>query len=114
MYSTSEIALFLGIDRQNINSYIKKGHLKATKKNGLYRISEKDYRKFRDDYYDSGRRNSNRGVRRRLQQQDIDILSNMLEDIENKNLSSKEFEDKYEQYKYDIPSVKDFIEYYKD
>ena len=66
-HTTTELAEYLGLQRQSINKYIKDGRLKATYKTKMnsepkYYISHKEYTRF-CDWYLSCNRYSNCGVK---------------------------------------------------
>lgn len=114
MYSTTQIAEFLGTDRQNINYYIRKGYLKAIMVEGEYEITRQDYISFRDEYYDTDKRNSNRGIAKKLSDEQISTLSLIISDIQNQDLTFLEFQQQYKTKKDLIPQVQDFIIYKRD
>jgi hypothetical protein len=111
MYSTTQIALFLGVPRANVNYYIRKGVLKAVLVDGFYRVTPKDYCAFRDDYYDSNKRFKTRGQSRKLQKEDIEIISNMLKDINDKSILFDEFYERYNHLKDEVKIVNELLEY---
>lgn len=113
MYSTDEIALFLGVARSNINYYIRNGYLKATKnKNLRYRVAEQDYRDFRDDYFDSNKRFAKRGPSKKLTEYDIIGIDNMLQDAQDNKISVNEFKNKYKN-DFDLLAIYDSLLEYK-
>ena len=114
MYSTSDIATFLGTDRRNINYYIRQGHLKATMEDGDYKITQTDYFSFRDEYYDANKRNSNRGIAKKLSDEQIKLLASIIADTQNNNISLDKFKNKYECKKDLITQIDDFIIYKRD
>lgn len=114
MYSTSDIAYFLGTDRSNINYYIRKGHLKATMVDGNYEISEQDYYSFRDNYYDTDKRNSSRGISKKLSEQQVKILALIVTEIQNNEISLQDFIKKYKKDAEQIPNFQDFIIFKRD
>ena len=114
MYSTANIASFLGTDRQNINYYIRKGYLEAIMVEGEYEITQQAYFSFRDEYYDVDKRNSSRGISKKLTDEQINILSNIIEDTKDNNITLIEFKSKYESIRDIIPQLQDFIIYKRD
>lgn len=114
MYSTSDIASFLGTDRSNVNYYIRKGYLKATMVDGNYEISEPDYYSFRDEYYDTDKRNSSRGVNKKLSEYQVKILSLVVSEIQNDKISLQDFIKKYKKDAKQIPNFQDFITFKRD
>jgi len=113
-YSTSDIAYFLGTDRQNVTLYISKGYLKAIMVNGEYEITNKDYISFREEYYDSGRRNSSRGARGKLTHQQIKLLAFVVSDLQNDSISLNKFKKTYKDKNDLIPQLQDYILYKRD
>jgi plasmid replication initiation protein len=113
-YSTSDIACFLGTDRQNVTLYISKGYLKAIMVNGEYEITNKDYISFKEEYYDSGRRNSSRGARGKLTHQQIELLALVISDLQNDLISLNEFTRTYKNKNDLIPQMQDYILYKRD
>ncbi len=114
MYSTADIASFLGTDRPNVNYYIRQGHLKATMVDGNYEVSAQDYHSFRDEYYDSNLRHSRRGTNKKLTDTQVKLLAFIVADLQNNQISLKEFQDKYKQELHDIPQFKDYVIYKRD
>jgi len=114
MYTTSDIASFLGIERTNVNYYIRKGHLKATMIDGFYMITPKDYYEFRDKYYDSNKRYSSRGPSKKLTDEQVKLLAFIVSDLQNDKISLDEFQKKYKEVSSQIPQFKDFIIYKRD
>jgi len=114
MYSTSDIASFLGIPRTNVNYYIRKGHLKATMTDGFYMITPKDYYTFRDEYYDSDKRFISRGPTKKLTEEQVKLLAFIVSDLQNDQISLDEFKEKYKEVSSEIPQFKDFIIYKRD
>lgn len=114
MYSTSDIAEFLGTDRQNINYYIRKGYLEAIMVEGEYEITQQAYFSFRDEYYDTDKRNTSRGISKKLTDQQINILSNIIQDSRDHTITLTDFKNKYEAERHLIPQLQDFIIYKRD
>ena len=114
MYTTSDIANFLGTERNNINYYIRKGYLKATMVDGNYFISQKDYYEFRDKYYDTNKRFSSRGPAKKLTDEQVKLLAFVVSDLQNDQISLNEFKEKYKDVSAQIPQFKDFIIYKRD
>ena len=112
MYSTSQIALFLGTDRQNINYYINKGHLKASKgDDGYFRITKEDYYDFRNNYFDEDKRNSNRGPTKKLTEEQIIKIDHMIHDTTNNYISIEDFQKKYNDEFYLMEVYKSLLAY---
>ena len=95
-YYTKDIASFLGVERSVVNYYIRKGYLKSTFINGFHRIKKEDYYKFRDNYFDADKRNSNRGTRKKLTEDQIIQIDHMIHDTTNDYISIEDFKNKYE------------------
>lgn len=114
LYTTSAIAEFLNTDRRNIHYYIKKNHLQATMIDGDYEIKEKDYHDFLDNYYNTDARFSNRGIAKKLTDEQVFILSEIITDTQNNNISLTEFNKKYEEKTHLVPQIKEFIIYKRD
>lgn len=114
MYSTSDIAEFLGTERQNVNYYIRKGYLEAIMVDGEYEITQQAYFSFRDKYYDADKRNSSRGISKKLTDEQVNILANIIQDIRNNNIPLDDFKKEYETHKDLIPQIQDFIIYKRD
>jgi len=114
MYSTSDIASFLGTDRQNVNYYIRKGYLDAIMIDGEYEITQQAYFSFRDKYYDTAKRNSSRGIAKKLTDAQIEMLSFIIHDTKDNNISFDEFKEKYKNEEELIPQIQDFIIYKRD
>ncbi|MFK7780221.1 MAG: hypothetical protein QM490_03650, partial [Candidatus Gracilibacteria bacterium] len=95
-YYTRNIASFLGVERAVVNYYIRKGYLKATLKNGFQRIKKEDYYKFRDNYFDNDKRNSNRGKTKKLTEEQIIKIDHMIHDTTNNYISLEDFKKKYD------------------
>jgi len=113
-YSTSDIAYFLGTQRQNINVYIKKGYLNAIMVDGNYEITHQDYLSFREKYYDTDKRNSSRGTSKKLTHEQISLFAFMLNDLQNDDIELEEFSNTYKEKTELIPQIKDFIIYKRD
>ena len=113
-YSTSDIAFFLGTQRQNINVYIRKGYLKAIMVDGSWEITNQDYLSFREKYYDTDKRNSSRGVSKKLTHEQVSLFAFMLSDLQNDDISLKDFTTTYKDKTDLIPSIQDFIIYKRD
>jgi len=114
MFNTSDIAELLNTDRRNINYYIKQEHLKATMKDGNYEIQKDDYYSFLDNYYNTDKRFSNRGITKKLTDAQVLILSKIIADTQNYNISLKEFNKRYAEKTHLVPQIKDFIIYKRD
>jgi hypothetical protein len=114
MYNTSNIAELLDTDRRNINYYIRQGHLKATMIDGDYKITQKDYFSFREEYYDTDKRHSNRGIAKKLTDTQVLLIGAISKDTQNNNISFEKFKNKYECKKDLIPQIDDFIIYKRD
>jgi predicted transcriptional regulator len=95
-YSTRQIADFLGVKRSLVNYYIRKGYLKSSVENGFHRITKEDYYKFRDNYFDEDKRNSNRGVNKKLTEEQVIKIDHMIHDTTNDYISIEKFKSKYE------------------
>ncbi len=113
-YTTSDIAIFLKTERRNINYYIKKKYLKAEMINNEYAIKKEDYHDFLDRYYLSDKRFSNRGTAKKLTEEQITLLFEILTDVQNKHISFNDFKEKYEDKDELIPQMKDFLLYKRD
>ena len=113
-YSTSDIAFFLGTQRQNINAYIRKGYLKAIMIDGSWEITNEDYISFREEYYDTDKRNSSRGVKKKLSHEQVSLLAFILSDLQNDAVSLKEFISRYKDKSELVPQMQDFIIYKRD
>lgn len=114
MYDTVAIAELLDVPRQNVNYYIRKGYLNALLVDGNYEITHNDYISFRDEYFDTDKRNSSRGIQKKLTDEQVDLLSHIILDTKNNDLSFKEFKTKYQQKTDLIPQMKEFIIYKRD
>jgi len=114
IYSTSDIASFLGTERNNVHYYIRKGYLKATMVDGNYEVLEKDYHAFRDEYYDTGKRNSSRGKNKKLSEHQVKIIAFVVSDIQNDEISLQDFTQKYKKDAEKIPNFQDFIIFKRD
>jgi hypothetical protein len=114
MYTTSDIAELLEIERRNINYYIRQGHLKATMIDGDYEITQKDYFSFREEYYDTDKRYSSRGIAKKLTDTQVLLIGAIFKDTQNNNISFEKFKNKYECKKDLIPQIDDFIIYKRD
>ena len=114
MYTTSDIASFLGTERTNVNYYIRKGYLKATMIDGFYVVASKDYYEFRDKYYDSGKRYSSRGPAKKLTDEQVKLLAFIVSDLQNDKISLNEFKKKYKEVSSKIPQFQDFTIYKRD
>ena len=114
MYSTSDIAHFLGTERTNINYYIRKGYLKAILVDGNWEITNPDYISFREEYYDTDKRNSSRGVTKKLSHEQISLLAFILSDLQNDEVSLKDFINSYKDKSELVPQMQDFIIYKRD
>ena len=113
-YSTSDIAYFLNTQRQNINVYIKKGYLNAIMVDGNWEITHQDYLSFRKEYYDTDKRNSSRGVQKKLTHEQVSLFAFMISDLQNDDISLKDFTTTYKDKTDLIPSIQDFIIYKRD
>ena len=113
-YTTSDIANFLNVHRQNVHYYIKNGYLKATMIDDEYTIKKEDYYSFLDDYYNTRKRHSNRGITKKLTDEQVTLLSLIIADIQNNNISFDEFKNCNEHQNELIPQIKDFIIYKRD
>jgi len=112
LLSTAQVAEFLGVQRCNVNYYIRKGYLKATVVDGNYKIDQKDYYSFRDEYFDTNKRFTNRGQIKKLTKEQINIITNILNDLQDDSISLNEFKNKY---KYtNIPGLEHYILYKRD
>lgn len=114
MYSTSDIAELLGTQRQNVNIYINKGYLKAVMVDGNYEITHPDYISFKEEYYDAGKRHSNRGKNKKLSDTQIKELSFLISDLQNEKISYTEFKNKYKSKTELIPQFEDYVIYKRD
>lgn len=114
MYTTSDIAFFLGTERSNVNYYIRKGYLKATMFDGNYEITEQDYHSFRDKYYDTDKRNSARGINKKLSQEQVVLLASVISDLQNSNISLECFKQKYKKDTELIPQFNEYLIYKRD
>ena len=94
-YYTKDIASFLGVERSAVNYYIRKGYLKSTFRNGFHRIKKEDYYKFRDNYFDEDKRNSNRGKTKKLTEEQIIKIDHMIHDTTNDYISIEDFKNRY-------------------
>jgi ribosome-binding protein aMBF1 (putative translation factor) len=112
-YSTSEIAEMIGCKRQDINYYIKKGHLKSTKIEGRYKISQEDFFNFRENYFLAGDRFSSRGVSKKLTVGDLSQIKLMLIDAKIDTISLDEFGEKYKSCK-KLNIFKDLMNFKRD
>ena len=110
-YYTKDIASFLGVKRSVVNYYIRKGYLKSTFRNGFHRIKEEDYRKFRDNYFDEDKRNSNRGPTKKLEEEQIIKIDHMIHDTTNDYISIEKFKSKYENEFYLMEVYKSLLAY---
>lgn len=113
-YSTSDISYFLGIQRQNINVYIRKGYLNAIMVEGSWVVTHADYLSFREEYYDSNKRNSSRGATKKLTPKHVRYLSYMLSDLQNDEVSLDVFTHKYKNKSEIIPEIQSYIIYKRD
>ena len=113
-YSTSDIAYFLGTQRQNINVYIRKGYLNAIMVDGNWEITHQDYLSFREEYYDTDKRNSSRGTSKKLTHEQVSLFDFMLSDLQNDDISLKDFINEYKNKTDLIPQIQDFIIYKRD
>lgn len=113
-YSTSDIAYFLGTDRQNINLYIKKGYLQAIMVDGSWEVTHADYISFREEYYDTDKRNSSRGVKKKLTHEQVKLLAFILSDLQNDEVSLNAFTHNYKDKSDLVPQIQDFIIYKRD
>lgn len=114
MYSTSQVADLLITERQNVYLYIKKGFLNAILVEGEYQITRQDYITFRDEYYDTDKRNSSRGIAKKLSDEQITLLGCIISDITNQDLNYIDFTKEYKNKKDLIPQIQDFIIYKRD
>jgi len=114
MYSTSDIASFLNTDRQNVNYYIRRGYLEAVMVDGEYEITQQSYFSFRDKYYDTDKRNSSRGIAKKLSDEQVELLSLIINDTKDHSISFDEFKNKYQNKSDLIPQIQEFIIYKRD
>jgi len=113
-YSTSDIAHFLGTDRQNINIYIRKGYLKAIMVDGSWEITHADYLSFRREYYDTDKRHSSRGASKKLSHEQVSLLAFILSDLQNDEIALKDFIENYKDKSDLVPQIQEFIIYKRD
>jgi len=113
-YSTKEISTFIGVKRRAINYYIREGHLEAVKIKGRYRITQKNYFTFRDEYFDANIRNSSRGPFKKLTEDLVNCISLIIKEIQNNDISYDDFIDKHQNKKSYIPNFKEYIIFKRD
>ena len=111
-YSTSDIAEWLGIKRQQVNYYIKAGYLKATKVKKSYIIAFSDYLDFKDNYFIPEQFNKQRGPKT-LTEKALKLLKNVVKDLEDDSIDLEEFLKKYPDI-YILPHSKIYIRYKRD
>jgi len=114
IYTTSDIAEFLGTTTQNVRTYIIKDYLKAIKDENEYKITHNDYISFREKYYDNGSRHHSRGSKPKLTKEYITLLSFVMSDLQNNDVSYKDFKKSYTNKKEIIPHIEQFIIYKRD
>ena len=112
MYSTSEVADLLGVNRSNVNYYIRKGYLKAEVVDGAYKIKREDYISFRDKYFDTNIRFSSRGPAKKLSSEQIETLSKILTDLHDFSVSFENFAERYKNC--NLTNFSDFLKYKRD
>jgi len=110
-YYTKDIASFLGVERSVVNYYIRKGYLKATLKNGFYRIKKEDYYEFRNNYFDEDKRNSNRGPTKKLTEEQIIKIDHMIHDTTNDYITIEDFKNRYNDEFYLMEVYKSLLAY---
>ena len=113
-YSTSDIAHFLNTERTNVNYYIRKGYLNAILVDGNWEILKEDYITFREEYYDVDKRNSTRGATKKLSYEQVTLLTFILTDLQNNEVSLKDFTKSYKDKSELVPQIKDYIIYKRD
>jgi hypothetical protein len=113
-YTTANIAALLPSNQQNVNTYIRKGYLKAISVNGRYEITHEDYLSFREEYFDCNKRNSSKGVSKKLTPEQISLFDIMISDLKSREVSLQQFTDRYETKRDSLPLVDDFIVYKRD
>ena len=113
-YSTSDIARFLGIKKDNVSYYIRAGYLQATKvpykAKGRFLIEKEDFLRFKKDYFIPEQKNKLKGPKTFTHKQ-LTILEELLPDLKNDSLCFSEFMRKNEQKIYLLPFPKPLIRY---
>ncbi len=113
-YSIADLCIFLGVERERIHYYIRKGFLIAKLEKNKYQISQADYGSFREEYYDTNKRSSSRGIARKIDSNQMEIFSNIVRDIENDLIDYFQFVELYADKVDLVQQVKEFILYKRD
>lgn len=113
-YTTLEIAEMIDSTVDKVNYYIRKNFLKADLDGNKFKIKRSDFIYFYDNYYNTDKRNSKRGVSKKLTQEKINLLFKVIEDTKNNKISFESFMKKYQAEQDNIPNFKDFLIYKRD
>ncbi len=111
-YSTSDIAEWLGIKRQQVNYYIKAGYLKAERTGKSYIITFDDYVEFKDNYFIPEQFNKQRGPKT-LTEKALKLLKDVVRDLEDESIDLDEFQKKHPDL-YLLPHPKMYLRYKRD
>jgi hypothetical protein len=101
-YFTIDVAYLLDISIKNIYYYIKTGLLIATKVDGKYIISHQNFISFKNQYFFTENRNNNRGSIKDISNNDILEITLVFFDVQNNNISLKQFVKKWGNSKFKI------------
>jgi len=94
LLSTSEVAHFLNIKRQQVVYYIQAGYLNAIKKKKQYFISHENLRIFKESYFFKNRNFKNRGVKT-LTKEAYTLLKEVIPALEDNSISYNQFIHKF-------------------
>jgi hypothetical protein len=110
-YSTVEIADLIGSTVSKINYYIREGILLAENTKNGFSVPRKNFITFYDYYYNTDKRNSKRGVAKKLSEDKISLMIEAMLDAKDNKINITDFHIKYQVKQYDIPNFKELLLY---
>jgi len=114
-YTTNDIAKLIGVNTAKVNYYIRCGYLIANKGiDNKYTITREDYISFYDNYFNTDKRNSNRGISKKITDYTIKIWLKILRDAKDKCISYEKFMDIYKADFNNIPNFNEIAKYKRD
>jgi len=112
LLSTSEVAYFLNIKRQQVVYYIQAGYLNAVKKGKRYFISQKNLNIFKESYFFKNRNFKNRGVKT-LTIEAYNLLKDVIPALEDDSVSYNDFIQKFKDI-YILPHSDLYLKFKRD
>ena len=94
MFTTSEVAQYLNLKRQQVVYYIKSGYLQAIKKQNRYLIKKECLKSFKEAYYFKDMNLKNRGVKT-LTEEAYALLKEIIPALEDNSISFNNFIKKF-------------------